>query len=136
LDDPEEESIRGIKVVAVVSIFLLSVAVLLNAGQNKFGVADEQKTVFSHSVQVGETLLPKGEYKIRHTMEGAVHVMVFTQLKASNPATAAREVPDSVRRKEDRADLLRLSEVRHKRLPPPGDGVQARHRQARLLADC
>ena len=93
---------RGIKVVAVVSIFLLSVAVLLNAGQNKFGVADEQKTVFSHSVQVGETLLPKGEYKIRHTMEGAVHVMVFTQLKASNPATAAREVPDCVRRKEDR----------------------------------
>jgi len=79
---------RGIKVVAVVSIFLLSVAVLLNAGQNKFGVADEQKTVFSHSVQVGETLLPKGEYKIRHTTEGAVHGMVFTQLKASNPATA------------------------------------------------
>ena len=79
---------RGIKVAAVLAIFLVSVAVLLNAGQNKFGVADQQKTTFSHAIRVGDTVLPQGEYKIQHTMEGAEHVMVFTQLKASNPATA------------------------------------------------
>jgi hypothetical protein len=79
---------RGLKVAAVLAIFLVGVSVLLNAGQNKFGVADEQKAVFSHAIRVGDTLLPKGEYKIQHIMEGADHVMVFTQVKASQPATA------------------------------------------------
>ena len=79
---------RGIKVAAVLAILLVGVSVLLNAGENKLGVADEQKAVFSHAIRVADTVLPKGEYRIQHTMEGADHVMVFTQLKTAKPATA------------------------------------------------
>ena len=33
-------------------------------------------------------VLPKGEYKVQHTREGENHVMVFSQLHTSEPATA------------------------------------------------
>jgi hypothetical protein len=29
---------------------------------------------------VGEVLLPKGEYEVRHTMEAETHIMLFKQL--------------------------------------------------------
>jgi hypothetical protein len=79
---------RAMKAGAVLAIFVIGVSVLLNAGQNKFGVADEQRAIFSHAIRVGDTVLSKGEYKIEHTMEGTDHIMVFTQLKTSKPATA------------------------------------------------
>ena len=40
---------------------------------------------FSEKVRVADTLLPKGDYEIRHVMEGSDHIMVFRQLGVKKP---------------------------------------------------
>ncbi|HZQ70860.1 MAG TPA: hypothetical protein VFA68_20200 [Terriglobales bacterium] len=65
--------------------FVLGMAVALQAGQNKFGVSDSRSVIFESPMRVGEVLLPKGEYKVLHTMDGDNHIMVFTQQRGKNP---------------------------------------------------
>ena len=77
---------RALKILTVAMIFVLGMTVLLQAGQNKFGVADVRKITFENPIRVGDVLLPKGEYKILHTMDGDNHIMVFTQQGGKNPA--------------------------------------------------
>ena len=79
---------RALKILTVAMIFVLGMTVLLQAGQNKFGVADARKVLFENPVRVGDVLLPKGEYKVLHTMDGDNHIMVFTQQSAKTPAEA------------------------------------------------
>ena len=74
---------KFIAVLALVCISGLAVAEL-----NKFGVADVQKVTFTDPMKVGDVVLPKGEYKVLHTMDGENHIMVFTQLRATKPAEA------------------------------------------------
>jgi hypothetical protein len=64
-------------------VFILSgVAV----AENQLGVADTYRVNFSEQVRVADTLLPKGDYEIRHVMEGSDHIMVFRQLGTKKPA--------------------------------------------------
>ena len=79
---------RSWKVVLVVALCILGLAVLANAGQNKFGVADRQNLTFTAPTRVGGVLLPKGEYQMLHTMQGEEHVMVFKQLNSRKPVEA------------------------------------------------
>lgn|ERR1700758_105502 len=44
---------------------------------NNLGIHDTGKLVLANPTRVGGTLLPAGEYTVRHTMEGQDHVMVF-----------------------------------------------------------
>ena len=57
---------RALKILTVAMIFVLGMTVLLQAGQNKFGVADARKVLFENPVRVGDVLLPKGEYNVAH----------------------------------------------------------------------
>src|SRR5579864_8728930 len=79
---------RLVKTVAVVLVCLLGVAVMLSAGPNKLGVANTQFVNFEEPIHVGNVVLPKGQYRITHTMEGENHIMVFTQQGVKNPAEA------------------------------------------------
>jgi hypothetical protein len=40
---------------------------------------------FAEKVRVADTLLPQGNYEIRHVMEGSDHIMVFRQLGTKKP---------------------------------------------------
>lgn len=53
--------------------------------ENQMGIADRYQVNFSQNVRVADTLLPKGEYEIRHEMQGADHIMVFRQLGTKKP---------------------------------------------------
>jgi len=64
-------------VVAVVCVVILGAWAV--AG-NTPGVADVQRITFLDPIRVGGTLLPQGDYEIRHVMEGDTHVMVFHSL--------------------------------------------------------
>ncbi len=55
------------------------------AGTNQLGVADTYQVSFSEPVRVADTLLPRGDYEIRHVMQGQDHIMVFRQLRTSKP---------------------------------------------------
>ena len=55
------------------------------AAENKLGIADTYRVNFSEKVRVADTLLPKGDYEIRHVMQGSDHIMVFRQLGTKKP---------------------------------------------------
>ena len=69
-------------------LMLVSMASLAMAALNQFGVADIQKVTFSDPMKIGDVVLPKGEYKVVHAMEGENHIMLFTQQRVANPAQA------------------------------------------------
>jgi len=79
---------RVMKLTAVLLMFLMCVSLSSPAAKNQFGVADSRKVTFNAPIRVGDVVLPKGEYVVRHTMQGENHIMVFTQLKNANPAEA------------------------------------------------
>lgn len=78
---------RGMKLLAVLAVFVLGACVLASAAPNKFGVADMHKVTFTDPIKVGDMVLPQGEYTVQHTMEGETHIMVFSQLHTKAPAT-------------------------------------------------
>ena len=49
------------------------------ARTKKYGVGDVRRVTLSAPTRVGEVLLPKGEYEVRHTMEAETHIMLFKQ---------------------------------------------------------
>jgi hypothetical protein len=79
---------RSLKLIAVMTLCVLAMASVLMAKQNQFGVADTRQVTFNEPMYVGNVLLPKGDYEVKHTMQGETHIMVFTQLHAKNPAEA------------------------------------------------
>jgi hypothetical protein len=78
---------RSMKVAAILAIIMLGMSMLSMAERNKFGVSDTQKVTFNEPIKVGDVLLPKGEYKVQHTMEGENHIMVFTQISKGTAAS-------------------------------------------------
>jgi hypothetical protein len=76
--------VHWLKVTVCVSICVL-LGTLVAAQQNKFGVADKYTVSFHDPVRVGDTLLPKGDYEIRHSMKGEEHIMVFRQVGRTKP---------------------------------------------------
>jgi len=58
---------------------------VVSAAENQMGIRDTYQVTFSQKVQVADTLLPKGDYEIRHVMEGSNHIMVFRQLGTKKP---------------------------------------------------
>ena len=65
---------RFLKVFGLLLCVLTAMAV---AKENKVGVHDVNQVVFDTPVRIGTSLLPAGQYVVRHTMEGQEHVMVF-----------------------------------------------------------
>lgn len=47
------------------------------AKADELGARDVNKVTFVAPIRVGGVLLPAGDYVVRHTMEGADHLMVF-----------------------------------------------------------
>src|SRR5271166_4024433 len=68
-------------------LILLCVFVLgaVSAADNQLGIRDNYQVNFSEKVRVADTLLPAGNYEIRHVMEGSDHIMVFRQLGTKKP---------------------------------------------------
>jgi hypothetical protein len=69
--------------VIVMCIFILGAVA---AAENKLAISHTYQVKFSEDVRVADTLLPKGDYEIRHVMEGSDHIMVFRQLGTKKPA--------------------------------------------------
>lgn len=77
---------RLVQSVLAIAIGVILLSALAVAGQDQLGIADVYKVSFSEKVWVADTLLPSGNYEIRHVMEGADHIMVFRQVGTKKPA--------------------------------------------------
>lgn len=60
--------------------FLVVGSASLFAANNPMGVAPKQEITLTAPTVVGGTLLPAGEYKVLHEMQGTEHIMVFKQI--------------------------------------------------------
>ena len=76
---------RLLKPVFAILICGLLLSAFALAGENKLGIADVYRINFIDQVRVADTLLPAGDYEIRHVMEGTNHIMVFHQLRGNKP---------------------------------------------------
>lgn len=59
--------------------FLFVLAAIALASENKLGIHNVANVSFESAVRVGTTVIPAGEYTVRHTMEGQDHLMTFTR---------------------------------------------------------
>ena len=67
--------------VAVLAVIvILGATTLLVAKDNSMGVANSRDITFSAPTVVAGTLLPTGEYKVLHEMQGSSHYMIFKQI--------------------------------------------------------
>lgn len=91
----------------VLGILILMCVFILTAGavaENQLGIADSYRINFSEKVRVADTLLPKGNYEIRHVREGQDHIMVFRQLGTKKPVEVRAKctlVPLNVKADDD-----------------------------------
>lgn len=69
------------KVIGILGLTLLALSLVAMAGHNNFGVSDVARVTFNTPVRIGASLLPAGDYTVRHTMEGQEHVMVFQPVR-------------------------------------------------------
>jgi hypothetical protein len=70
---------------ALLSICVILLCVFAVAGQNQFGTANTYQVSFAEKVRIADTLVPQGNYEIRHVMEGENHIMVFRQVGVRKP---------------------------------------------------
>lgn len=66
---------RFLKRLAVLFVCLLAFGFVAKAEDS--GAKEVNRVTFVAPIRVGGSLLPAGEYVVRHTMEGSDHVMVF-----------------------------------------------------------
>lgn len=76
---------RSVKPVFVISICILLFGIFALAGQNPMGISDLYRVNFTEKVRIADTVLPSGDYEIRHVMDGANHIMVFRQVGVRKP---------------------------------------------------
>lgn len=67
---------RSLKILGIL-LCALALGSMALAAANNMGIREVRDITFSTPIRVGGTLLPAGQYVVRHTMEGQEHVMVF-----------------------------------------------------------
>ncbi len=67
-------------VILVAAVVILLCGTMLQAKDNPMGIAPKQTITFTQPTVVGGSLLPAGEYKVTHEMQGQTHIMTFQQI--------------------------------------------------------
>jgi phage terminase large subunit GpA-like protein len=75
---------RSLKVAGIMLV-VVALASIAMAGPNSMGIKDVSKVTFVAPIRVGTTLLPAGDYVVRHTMDGEEHIMVFQSENSKTP---------------------------------------------------
>lgn len=75
-------------VVLMAATVLIGCAVAVAGTDPMQGVALKQTINLTTPTVVGGTLLPQGEYKINHEMQGTDHIMIFTKIGGKAEAKA------------------------------------------------
>ncbi len=68
------------KKIAAVAIIMLFVVGIVFAADTTFGAGKTRNITFNADLKVGDKVLPAGEYKVLHLMEGNEHTLVFKSL--------------------------------------------------------
>ena len=66
--------------ILMATLVVIGCTVMVSAKDQMDGVATKQTINLTMPTVVGGTLLPQGEYKINHEMQGTEHIMIFTKV--------------------------------------------------------
>lgn len=72
----------------LLAVMVLGAVALYASTDSMAGVALKQDITFNAPTLVGGTLLPAGDYKVTHRMEGTEHVMIFKAISGKATAEA------------------------------------------------
>ncbi len=75
-------------VILMAAIVVIGCSLMVSAKDQMEGVALKQTINLTMPTVVGGTLLPQGEYKINHEMQGTEHIMIFTKVGGKAGAKA------------------------------------------------
>jgi hypothetical protein len=65
-------------------LFLLVLSFIAVASDNKLGIQDTRRVTFHEQIRIGSTVLPAGEYVVRHSMQGEDHIMAFERVASKD----------------------------------------------------
>jgi len=68
----------------ILGLLLLAFSFVAFASDNKLGIHDVSRVTFNDPIRIGATLLPAGNYVVRHTMEGQDHIMAFERVNSKD----------------------------------------------------
>lgn len=91
---------KKITILAILTLFVLGMTAF--AADTNFGVGKTRTVSFSEPTKVGTTVLPKGEYKVLHLMEGTEHTMVF---KSTNTNKEVARVKCNMQKLDKKASV-------------------------------
>jgi hypothetical protein len=74
--------------VLIAAILVIGASTLLTAKDNPMGIAPKQDITFTAPTVVGGSLLPAGDYKIVHEMQGTEHIMIFKSVNGKTEVKA------------------------------------------------
>src|SRR5262250_524267 len=74
--------------VLIAAILVIGATTLLTAKDNPMGIAPKQEITFTAPTVVGGSLLPAGDYKIIHEMQGTEHIMIFKSVNGKTEVKA------------------------------------------------
>lgn len=70
---------------AILMVAIVALVALTAYAADPMVTWKSKRIAFTQDVKVGQQVLPAGEYKIRHEMDGTQHIMVFTQEVKGEP---------------------------------------------------
>lgn len=77
---------RMISVCLAICALILGILVAQQTNfEVEFPVVDSYEITFGQALRVGEIMLPSGNYRVRHIMEGNTHFMVFALKNLTHP---------------------------------------------------
>lgn len=79
---------RILTILMAAVVVLVCGTMLLQAKDNPMGIAPKQTINFTQPTLVGGSLLPAGEYKVTHEMQGQTHIMNFQQVGGKAQASS------------------------------------------------
>lgn len=83
------DSQKRMFVILIAAIVVIGTGSVLAASDNPMtGVALKQEITFTAPMLVGDSLLPAGDYKVLHEMQGSDHIMIFKQVDGKAEAKA------------------------------------------------
>lgn len=84
---------------AILSVFILGLTAF---AADNFGVGKTRSITFMEATKVGTTVLPAGEYKVQHLMDGSAHTLVFKSLEKNKEVARVTCTMEKLDKKADR----------------------------------
>lgn len=95
---------KKIAILTVLFAFILGLTAF--AADANFGVGKTRNITLLSETKVGSTVLPAGEYKVQHLMEGNEHIMVFKSVSNNKEKARVKCTMEKLDRKADQTMSL------------------------------